>query len=399
MARGTRRRTVKEVAALREPGRYSDGNGLYLHVKASGARSWVFVFQWCGKRAEIGLGSAADGGGVSLAEARALAEAARKDLRAGVKPTNPSRKTDPTLPPTFREFADALGQELKPGWKAKTQHQRWDLAIHHYGKPLHRLRLDEIGTEHVLSVLRPIWTTKPETAQKTRGYIERVLDAGKARGLRSGENPAAWRGHLQLLLSKPRKLTRGHHAAVPVDEMPELFAELWGSSAVSARLLCFVILTCVRATEARGALWSEFDLEKRLWTIPGGFTGRMKGRDGTPDHVVPLSRPAMAVLRSVGGLDARLAFPGQREDRMLSLTALEKALTHRRPGFTVHGLRSTFRDWVSERTDFSDRLAEHALAHVLRSETERAYRRGTAIEKRRVLMDAWAEFVTSRIPA
>ena len=248
-----------------------------------------------------------------------------------------------------------------------------------------------IETNHVLSVLQPIWQSKPETASRLRGRIEKVLDYAKAQGLRSGSNPAGWRGHLSAILPKPAKLVRGHHPAMPFDDVPAFVVELRKRQAAAAMALEFTILTAARTSETLGATWSEIDLKKALWTIPAG---RMKaGRE----HRVPLVGRATEILSAC--LLARqndFVFPGLKLGKPLSNMSMEMLLRRMsQTTITTHGFRSSFRDWAGEQTTFPREVAEAALAHQVGDETERAYRRGDALEKRRAMMSAWDDFVST----
>jgi integrase len=374
-----------------EPGKYADGDGLYLVVSKDGStlrRRWLLYFTWSGKRREMGLGSARD---VSLAEARQMAEQARRQVREGVDPIKARDAVDPTVP-TFGDFADTLIQSIESGFRNEKHRYQWRQTLTSYAAPIRGKRVDEITTQDVLACLTPIWQTKQETASRLRGRIERVLDAAKAQGLRSGENPARWRGHLANLLPKRQKLQRGHHPAMPFAEVPAFIARLREREAVSALALEFTILTAARTGEVFGATWGEIDLEARLWTVPAA---RMKaGRI----HRVPLTDRCMEILDQVAKLRTDPApsaylFPGARPGRPLS-NMVYKALFGRMgvEGITAHGFRSSFRDWAGERTSFPREVAEQALAHVIGDETERAYRRGDALEKRRALMASWSNY-------
>ena len=261
-----------------------------------------------------------------------------------------------------------------------------------YAKPLHSKPVDTITTEDVLSVLKPIWTEKPETASRVRGRIEKVLDAAKARGYRSGEIPARWRGHLDHLLPKPLKLTRGHHAALPYEQASNFMRDLHDRNSLAASALEFCILTAARSNEVLGMHWQEIDFEKKIWTVPAG---RMKaGRE----HRVPLSARAVQILR---GLEThklgKFIFPGQKRNAPLSNMAMDMQLRRmKRDEITVHGFRSTFRDWAGNISSFPREIVETALAHVVGDKTEQAYRRGDALEKRRKLMEAWASYCEPR---
>ena len=249
------------------------------------------------------------------------------------------------------------------------------------------LPVADISTDHVLRVLKPLWLAKPETASRLRGRIERTLDFAKARGLWSGENPARWRGHLDALLPKRAKLTRGHHKALPFDGVSSFIAQLRAMPGVAPAALEFTILTAARSGEVMGARWDEIDLDGRLWTIPAP---RMKG---AREHRVPLSKRAVQIVKAMQKLQgSEFVFPGSKPNRPLSVMALEMVMRRAKVDATVHGFRSSFRDWSGERTSFPRDVAEAALAHLVGDETERAYRRGDALEKRRSLMDAWASF-------
>jgi integrase len=262
------------------------------------------------------------------------------------------------------------------------------MTLRDYAAPLRRLPVDKITTDDVLSVLKPLWNEKPETAARLRGRIERVLDAAKAQGQRSGENPARWRGHLDQLLPKRQRLTRGHHAAMGYTDVPAFMAELQARQATASLALEFTILTAARSGEVLGARWDEFDLDRAVWTIPAS---RMKaGRE----HRVPLSRRALKVVKAMH--DARngdFVFPGQKPGKPLSVMALEMVLRRMKiKDVTVHGFRSAFRDWAAERTNIPNEVCEAALAHVIENKAEAAYRRGDLFDKRRKLMEAWAAY-------
>jgi integrase len=371
---------------------HADGDGLYLVVDAKGAKRWTFLFQWEGRRKEMGLGGLR---AVGLADARALAADARRAVAHGQNPIEirrANRAAEAAKAYTFATFADELITELEAQFRNAKHRQQWRMTLTRYASALSGLSLDAIGTDEVLSVLRPIWNEKPETASRLRGRIERVLDAAKARGLRSGENPARWRGHLELLLPKRRKLTRGHHAAMPYADLPAFMERLGEAQGLSAHALKWTILTACRSGEALGAEWREIDLETRIWTIPAHRT--KAGRE----HRVALSRQAVEIASALGrvtGCDGFL-LPGHKPGRPLSPMSMTMQL--RRMGVddaTVHGFRSSFRDWVAEETDFAWDLAEAALAHTVGDATERAYRRGDALEKRRFMMDAWADYCST----
>jgi len=371
-------------AATTKPGRYGDGAGLYLVVALSGARKWVYRFTWQGKVTETGLGSADV---VSLAEARDKAAPARKMLASGRNPIEARREAaGAAAKPTFGQVADALIAAKESEWRNAKHRAQWRMTLETYAKPLRSTPVDEIDTEAVLGVLKPVWQAKPETASRLRGRIEAVLDAAKAQGLRSGENPAAWRGHLAHLLPKRGKLTRGHHAALPYAELPAFLAQLREREAVAALALEFCILTATRTSETLGAQWAEVDVEEKVWTIPAE---RMKA---ARPHRVPLSdRAAQIIEKLAEAKTGDFIFPGQQPSRPLSGMAMEMILRRMKvENVTVHGFRSAFRDWAGNETHFPRELAEAALAHVIGDKAEQAYRRSDALEKRRALMQAWA---------
>jgi integrase len=385
MARAINRLNARSVATLNTNGRHADGGGLYLSISPNGGRRWVFLFRWHGKPTEIGLGSSRD---VTLARARELASRARSLLAEGLNPKDVRRPTGGT---TFGECADRVIEAMRPSWRNGKHAAQWEMTLRDYAAPLRRLPVDKITTDDVLSVLKPLWNAKPETASRLRGRIERVLDAAKAQGLRNGENPARWRGHLEQLLPKRQQLTRGHHAAMPYAELPDFMADLRGREAAAAQALEFAILTAARSAEVLGARWDEFDLDHAVWTVPGT---RMKaGRE----HRIPLSRRGVKIVKALHELrDGDFVFPGQKAGRPLSVMALEMVLRRMKmDDVTVHGFRSTFRDWAAECTNFPNEVCEAALAHVIGNKAEAAYRRGDLFDKRRKLMEAWATYCTS----
>ena len=364
--------------------------GLYLHVSDSLARSWIVRVTVNGKRREMGLGGFAD---VTLAEAREKARAARKQVLQGIDPVaerqaeRRRRKTETV--PTFKMCAEAYIEAHAPEWRNQKHAAQWSATLGTYAYPtIGSMSVSDVDTAHVLEVLRPIWTTKTETATRLRGRIEQVLASATVAGYRKGENPARWRGHLDQLLPKPSKIAKvEHHAAMPIDELPDFMPKLAEVSGMSARALEFAILTAARSGEVRGATWDEIDLEGKLWTIPAE---RMKaGRE----HRVPLSEQAIELLKSLPifeGVPYVFAAPrgGQLSDMAMTVILRRMGVP-----FVPHGFRSTFRDWCSERTHCPSDLAEMALAHAIKSAVEAAYRRGDMLDKRRELMQTWADFV------
>jgi integrase len=342
----------------------------------------VFLYRRHGKPTEIGLGSARD---VTLARARELARQARANLAEGINPKDVRKGSKQA---TFGECADRVIEAMRPSWRNEKHAAQWKMTLLHYAAPLRHLPVNKIDTDEVLSVLKPLWNAKPETASRLRGRIERVLDAAKAQGLRSGENPARWRGHMDQLLPKRPRLTRGHHAAMAYLAVPGFVSNLQSRSAVAALALEFAILTAARSGEVLGARWNEFDVHRAVWTVPAE---RMKA---AREHRVPLSPRALRIVTDLE--DSRTSdfvFSGEKAGRPLSGMSLEMVLRRMKvEGATVHGFRSSFRDWAAECTNFPNEVCEAALAHVIGNKAEAAYRRGDLFDKRRKLMDAWAAY-------
>lgn len=363
------------------PGRYFDGEGLWLIVSPKGARRWQYKFMLDGKERTMGL--AVD----SLAEARNARDDARRLAKRGV---NPIEARNAATVPTFGAVAEEVLSERVEGFKNAAHRRQWRQTLEDYAKPLWAKPVDKIGTADILATLKPIWTGKPDTASRLRGRIEKVLDAARAKGLieQDKANPARWRGHLDALLSKPKKLARGHHRAMPYADVPAFMDALRERDAVSALALEFLILTASRSEETRGARWSEIDLTAKVWTIPAA---RMKM---DRDHRVPLSTRAAEIIETMA--KARTfdhVFPGSGQ-KTLSETAFAALLKRMgaHAATTPHGFRSAFRDWCGDATHFPRELAEAALSHRVGDATEQAYRRSDALEKRRALMEAWATY-------
>lgn len=399
-ARTLNKLTDKTVRSLKEPGWYGDGGGLYLRIDAGGAKRWVFVFQWRQKRAEMGLGVYDD---VGLAEARESRDAAKKVLKAGKNPIEErkaARAADEAEgPPVFSAWAEELIPSLGLG-SEKTVKQWRGMMTAKVGK-IAKLRVHEIQTSDVLEALKPYWVSRPETGKKMRERIERILDAARAKGLIVGawENPARWRGHLQHLLPRRSKPVR-HQPAMAYADLPAFMSELRLKEGPAALALQFTILTVARTAETLEGHWSEVDEAGKLWTVPAA---RMKGSNPR-EHRVPLTQAALDVLEKIkppgGALPAAILFPSRYTTKsgFMSENAMSKVLEDMglKGKATVHGFRSTFRDWAGDTTNFERETIEAALAHVVGDETERAYRRGDALQKRRALMEAWAVFCTSQ---
>jgi integrase len=394
MARPTDLLTPPQVRARSAPGRYADGGGLYLNVAKGGSKSWVFLYRFGGGRSEMGLGGFPD---VTLAKARDKARAARGQLADGINPIA-ARDAEREVP-TFGVMADRLVATLSKGWRNEKHITAWKMTLTSHAASLRSRPVNEITTDHVLAVLTPL-EDRPETASRLRGRIERVLDAAKARGYRTGENPARWRGHLDHLISGRQKLSRGHHKALPFSAIAAFASDLRERDGTAALALEFAILTAARSNEVLGATWGEIDTVAKVWTVPAS---RMKAGK---EHRVPLSDRALDVLGKAGEGSNRepdsLVFrgppvQGSLAERRLSTNAMRALLIRMGVSATTHGFRSSFRDWAGEVSPFPRELAEEALAHRVGDATERAYRRGDSLEKRRKLMTAWAQYVGGAI--
>jgi integrase len=397
VARTTGRLTALKVARAKTPGMYADGGGLYLQVTERGA-SWLYRFMLNGRAREMGLGPLALFG---LSDARAKALDARRLRHDGIDPIEARKaqrmraRLDAAKAMTFQQCAEAHIKAHRVGWRNGKHATQWEATLATYAGPIiGALPVQAIDTALVLKVLEPIWTVRSATASRLRGRIEAIVDWAKVRGYRGGENPARWRGHLDKLLparSKVRKVE--HHAALPYAELPGFLVALREHQGIAARALEFTILTAARTGEVIGARWSEVDLLDKTWTVPAG---RMKaGRE----HRVPLPARALAILEEMLAhrhSDDQFLFPGGKPGQPLSNMAFLMLLRGMGRGdLTTHGFRSSFRDWVAERTSFPSEVAEMALAHAVGNKVEAAYRRGDMFEKRRKLMEAWATFCTT----
>src|ERR1700730_6886382 len=391
MARQPKRLTARTGATMTKPGRHADGGNLYLTISKTGAgvsRRWTFLYSLAGKQREAGFGPAA---AVTLAAAREKAAVYRSMLAKGIDPLD-AKKADQEAAAarkTFGQCADELIKSKRREWRSEVHAAQWRTTIDDYCGPILDMPVDAIDTQAVLGVLQPVWGRIPETASRLRGRIEAVLDYAKASGFRSGENPAAWRGHLALILPKRQKLSRGHHQAMTYPDIPEFLGKLRESGSIQALALEFLILTAARSGEVLGATWAEFDLDGKVWTIPAA---RMKaGRE----HRVPLSGRALALLAELeAARKGDFVFAGQRPGKPLSPKSLEMVLRRMKvEGVTVHGMRSSFADWAAETTTFPHDLIEEALAHSVGSAVSRAYRRGDVLERRRRLMECSENFL------
>lgn len=381
--------TANQIAGLSKAGVHRVDRGLYVQVRPDGSRSWILRFRLHGRARAMGLGSLHL---VPLTEARAKAIRAQRLLLDGQDPIEArraDRKTETlrTLTPTFASCAREYIKSQKAAWSNAKHAYQWLQSLETYAFPsIGNLPVEEVTVDLVLQVLKPIWTTKSETAGRIRGRIEKILGWAEAHGHRSGPNPAAWKGPLGHMLPPLSKVqTVRHHPALPYDDIGTLVRELAARDGESARALRFLILTASRSGEVRGARWSEIDLASRVWTVPAE---RMKSRK---EHRVPLTDAAIALLLLGERRPDDLVFPGSGHGRPLSdmsLIALVRKL--RGAGSTVHGLRSSFRDWAAEQTDYPREVVEACLAHTVGSEVELAYKRTDFFEKRSRLMNAWA---------
>jgi integrase len=393
-------RQLHRLSALRiakemVPGHYADGGGLYMQIADSGARSWVFRFRQNGRLREMGLGPLSR---VSLGEARKVAAGYREMVRDQIDPILTRREqrrrqlldiaSDNNV--TFRDAAEAYIRTREPEWRNRKHVQQWGNTLKTYAYPvIGDVAVNRIDTAMMVRILQPIWTKKAETARRVRGRIKAILDAEAVMGHRTGSNPARYVDHLQLVLPRSKKRSQiRHHAAMPWEELPNFVLELEGRPRRAARSLHLLILTATRTNEVRFARPEEFDLENRIWSISGDRT-----KSGRPLRV-PLCERAVEIVRNALP-KARYGylFPGYKNGQPLSNMAMLSLMKRMsRHGITVHGFRSTFRDWIAECTDYPDSLAEEALAHVIGSQTVAAYRRRDQLERRRIMMDDWGRY-------
>jgi integrase len=376
------------------PGRFGDGCGLYLNIKSKTSKYWTFRYVRDGRMREMGLGVAIGRDAVSLSDARQKARELWDIHRSGRDPMTERRAGRMAITAaaigsgrTFKQAAEEFIELHRASWRNARHALQWESTLAEYVYPtIGALSVDVVTTAHIAAVLTPIWTTTPETASRIRGRIEQILGREKGLGYRSGENPARWKENLASILPRPAKIKRGiqHHAAMPYRDIGDFMARLRTDASVPARALEFMVLTAARTNEVRGAVWSEINFEERIWTVPAN---RMKaGRE----HRVALSARALEILREMHAQTAGsdLVFPwGRRPGAML-----EKMRALGVTDATAHGMRSAFKDWCSEVTNFPSETAELALAHLVGDATERAYRRGDLLQKRFQLAEAWAEF-------
>ena len=382
------------ISRLKESGLWAVGGvaGLYLHVNDRGARSWILRVVVGDKRRDMGLGGYPD---IGVADARQKAREARLKIEQGIDPIllrKQAKSELMALQATDKTFEQAAGEYIKihaESWSNDKHRKQWERTLTAYAFPVvGKLSLRHIRQEHILKILEPIWTTKTETATRVRGRIESILDWAKVKGLRSGENPAAWKGHLDHMLPAPTRLKNVEHlAAVPVRDMPGFMVKLREAAGTAAQALEFLILTAARSGEVRGITWQEVSLEDALWVVPAE---RMKMKK---EHRVPLSDRALSILKSQPRIDENpLVFPALRGSQMSDAT-MSAVLKRMGIDATVHGFRSSFRDWCGDYTNYPRDLAEQCLAHGADDPVEAAYRRGDALERRREIMNEWSKFV------
>jgi integrase len=397
----TERLNALAVKSAKAAGYYLDGAGLYLQVSPTGSKSWVFRYSRGAKRPEMGLGSLAQ---VSLAEARERARAARYLLLDGVDPIEARAAKRMHVAAaaakllTFAECVDKCIADRRAEWSNPKHAQQWENTLETYANPhMGALPVSAIDTGLVRRCLDPIWTTKTETATRVRQRIETVLDWAKVHGYRTGDNPAAWKGHLDGVMAKPSKVTKAeNHASLEYAALPGFISSIRTHAGTAAAALEFTILTAARTGESIGAQWAEFDLKATTWTVPAE---RMKAG---VEHVVPLSTRVLAILKRMQEQSDGSAwvFPGARKGKPLSNMAMLELVrgmgTKNAAGeaITVHGFRSTFRQWAAEQTTYPREIAEHALAHRLPDKVEAAYQRSTLVDKRRALMTEWNAFAS-----
>ncbi len=399
MARKIHRLTALAVSRTTQAGLYGDGGGLYLQITPAGVKSWLFRYMRQGKARGMGLGPLHT---INLAEARSKALACRKLLLDGADPLEAKRQHRISVAlsnaksMTFEQCATAYIAAHKAGWKSEKHASQWTNTLETYAYPIFgKLPVASIDTALVMKVLEPIWTTKTETATRVRGRMESVLNWASVRGYREGENPARWKGHLDHLLPKRSKVAEvHHHPALAYADAPDFMVELRQQEGIAAEALEFLILTACRTNEVIGARWKEFDLAEKTWVVPAA---RMKAGK---EHRVPLSPRALTILKGLRKqAQDEFVFPGQQPGKFLSNMAMLELLKRMKlDGLTVHGFRSTFRDWVGETTNFPREVAEAALAHAIKDKAEAAYARGDLFAKRRRMFENWARYL-ARHPA
>ncbi len=390
-------KTVKQLKDLQirrftKPGAYPDGEGLYLQVRDSGAKDWFYRYEVAGKGRKRGLGPYPT---ISLERAREDALVCRQLRKQGIDPIEHykeielNKDLEKAKSTTFKECALTYIDTHRHGWRNKKHESQWRNTLKTYAYPtIGDLPVQAIDIDLVMKVLEPIWFEKTETASRIRQRIENVLDWATVRKLRKGDNPALWRGRLDKLLPKRTKVQKTvHFAAMDYKDVPEYFQSLRAKDTLASKALAFTILTATRSGEARATTRSE--INDNVWIIPDS---RMKAER---EHRVPLSDEAMKIIKEMEPFERQtddLIFPGLAHAKPISEASLLKIVKQDHPTLTVHGFRSSFRDWCAEQTSYPREVAEAALAHTLKDKTEAAYQRSDMFEKRRKLMDSWADY-------
>lgn len=412
MARGGIEKLKVHKLKTKNPGLLSDGGNLYLQTSAGKdgnlRRSWIFRYQLPGHVSRNGRPIARDMGlgsldAIGLAKARELAANCRELIATGIDPIERrneeiAQRAAHVPVPTFDKCAADYIKAHRAGWRNPVHAKQWETTLATYASPVvGKLPVNLVNTDHVMKVLEPIWHEKTDTAKRVRGRIETVLNYATVRKHRHGDNPARWNGYLSELLARPSKIAPvEHHPALNYKSMGEFMTQVREREGIGALALEFTILTCARTAETLGATWNEIDFDEKVWIVPAS---RIKAGK---EHRVPLSKAALAVLRGareitqkIGGpvAKSKLVFPNDRTGARMSPNALLAILKRmKRSDVTVHGFRSAFRDWVGEETNFPNDAAELALAHKVADKVEAAYRRGSMFNKRRSMMEAWAQY-------
>ena len=380
--------TARQVETMKTPGDHADGNGLYMRVKPSGMKTWLFRYQVNGHRHAMGLGSTRL---KSLAQAREKSYELALKISDGIDPIQERKVLERKTSITFMDAAARYIKVMSPSWKNVKHAQQWQNTLDKYCTPIADLPVDKIDSYLVMQCLEPIWAVIPETASRIRGRMEKILDWSRVNGYREGENPARWSGHLDQSLPRKTKITtvKGH-ASMPYTELPQFWPILNLLQGLGARALEFTILTACRTSEVLNAKWQEIDEPSQIWTIPAE---RMKAGK---EHRVPLSNATLSLLNALKNQQrGDLIFPGQKHNHSLSNMTMLKVLQRLEHAYTPHGFRSTFRTWISEKTNHVHEVAEAALAHTIGDKVVAAYQRGDLFEKRRQLMLDWTNFVNS----
>ncbi|MEG3081769.1 integrase arm-type DNA-binding domain-containing protein [Halomonas sp. 5021] len=390
-------KTVQKLAKERKKGSTGDGQGLYLQITAGGSVSWIYRFKLQGKQRYMGLGSHP---GVSLSEARELAADNRKMVKQGIDPLEARLKEEKEAQKEAVTFTSCAARFIKAhrrSWRNAKHARQWVSTLKTYVRPkIGEKPIENISTQDVLEVLKPIWANKNETAKRVQGRVENILDYAAAHGYRDPVNPARWRGHLDKLLAKPSRIQKvNHHPAMPYDDVSDFMNSIQQYSSMSSKALQFLILTASRTSEVLNAEWNEIDLNNATWTIPAN---RMKTNR---EHRVPLSKQALSLLSNLPQVKgSSFVFPGMKFARPLSNMALLQFMrgmgygpSGEKGNYVPHGFRSSFRDWTGEVTSYPRDVAEMALAHTIENKVEAAYRRGDLFEKRRAMMQEWADYL------